>query len=107
MWIRVSDLELSENVYCDAIVEFRCTSRGYRGDYWNPPEGPQFEFIETYVDVAWGGHSTDNGWREVWCKGRQEMGDWVGILDAKLDQAIDEDMIYDRMCDELCNNGDY
>lgn len=81
MWIRIADVELSDNVCCDAVVEFECVSRGCPGDYWTPPEGPEFEITECYVEEAWGSD---------WSKGRTELGDWAAILDQRLGEIVDD-----------------
>lgn len=97
MWIRLNDIELSENVWCNAIVDFECSRRGSPGNFWEPGEGPEFEIIELYVEEAWGVH---------WNKGRTEMGSWVSILDKRLAEVIDPDHLYEAQYDEFCSYGD-
>lgn len=103
MWVRLTDLYLSENVWCNAIVEFDCSSPGCSGDYWTEPEGPEFEVKEFYVEEAWGGSINDS-----WEKGRDDLGDWVGILDDLLNKNYDPTYDnYDELYAEYHDYGDY
>lgn len=108
MWIRVNDVELSDTISCNGIIEFRCVSPGCPGDYWTEPEGPEFEITDAYIEEAWAGNYTEDGWKEVWGKGRDEMGKWASILDKRLnDLADDLPDLYELQYDEYCYSGDY
>ena len=85
MSILINDVELSENVWCDAIVESDCV---------NPvcPEGPEFDIIDAYVKEAWG---------SGWYKSRAELGDWVEVLDIRLNEIVDDiPELYELQFDE-------
>ena len=80
MWIRLKHVELSDNILAEVIVEFDCSSRGCPGDYYTPPEGPEFEITECYVEFA----ETSE-----WAKSRDELGSWATILDQRLEEIVD------------------
>lgn len=81
MWIRLKHVELSDNILAEVIVEFDCSSRGCPGDYYTPPEGPEFEITECYVEFA----ETAS-----WAKSRDELGPWASILDRRLEEIVDD-----------------
>lgn len=98
MWIRLSEVELSDGVIADCIVEFDCISRGYPATYWEPGEGPEFEITDAYVEEAWG---------ETWTKTRREMGDWVQILDERFNEIVDDyPDLYELQYDEFHYGGE-
>ena len=98
MWIRLKDVELSDNILAEVIVEFACSSPGCPGDYWEPAEGPEFEVTECYVEFA---ETT------AWAKSRDEMGDWAVILDHRLDEIVDSlPDLYELQYDEYHYGGE-
>lgn len=100
MWIRLKHVELNDNIVAEVIVEFDCSSRGCPGDYFNPPEGPEFEITGCYVEFA---ETT------AWAKSRDEMGElWAAILDKRLDEIVDSlPDLYELQYDEFHYGGDY
>jgi hypothetical protein len=86
-------LELTETIEAEVTVWFNCTYRGDNGDYYNPPEPPEFEIVEVELEVLFGATWEKTG-REV-----AEAG-WAAWTVDRLGAAIDAyDELYDHQID--------
>jgi hypothetical protein len=81
-------IDLSDNVEADIEVTFWCTYPGYGGDYYNPPEPPDFCVKDVWVTMVYG-KTYD-----------REPGSWRKELDTIADSALHGyGELYDHMLD--------
>ena len=82
MHVTLTDVQVTEYLFCDVDVEFELIHPGHRGSWVEEPVGPEFEIT---------GYSVLEAWGENWNKSREQLDEagWLDLVEDTVDSLLD------------------